>query len=427
MRTNLPPGDLESLSLKYPTTFTGRTPAILDERGDMAEYNKTYNYEDLRALAKKRLPKGLFEFIDRGAEDEVALRNNRESYDRIKMEPRTLKGVGSANTATQLFGRDMAMPVAISPTGIVGLVWFEGEIAAAKAAARVGIPYSLSTASITPVEAVAKGAPEADLWFQLYVWNKPELSLQLVDRAREAGYRVLIVTTDGAGGANREYNLHNQFTVPMKITPRATLDVLKRPRWIKDVMLRSLWANGIPTFANYPPEYQSDVLGRAQGQGMAALGNPVVTREFLQQLRERWKGPLLVKGLLSPEDAEAAVACGADGVIVSNHGGRTLDPAISAIDALPSVVQAVGSRVDVLIDSGVRRGSDVAKALALGAKTVMTGRFPIWGTAVGGVDGAQHALNIVKGELARVMIQLGCATVEEIGPQCLWRNGRALD
>jgi isopentenyl diphosphate isomerase/L-lactate dehydrogenase-like FMN-dependent dehydrogenase len=313
------------------------------------------------------------------------------------------------------------MPLGISPTGIVGLVYFEGEIAAARAAAKMGVPYSLSTASITSLEAVARHAEGGDLWFQVYVWNKLDLTLQLIQRVADAGYSALIITTDGAGGTNREYNYRNQFTVPMKVTPKATLDVLRRPGWLWSVMVRSLASNGVPTFANYPEEYRADVLGRSRsGQGMGALGNPVVSRDTLRRIRDKWKGPLLVKGILSVEDAIAAVECGVDGVIVSNHGGRTLDSAVPAIDALPAIVGAVGGRVEVLMDSGVRRGSDVVKALALGAKFVMSGRAPIWGTAVAGEAGAQHALTIVKTEINRIMVQLGCREVGELGPHCLW-------
>lgn len=382
----------------------------------MPDLQSALNIDDLRRLACGRLPRGLFEFIDRGAEDEVTLRANRAALQRIQFRPRTLCDVAQRSQATTLFGRPIDMPLAVAPTGAVGLVWYDGEVAAAKAAARAGIPYTLSTASITPLERVADKAP-GDLWFQLYVWPELSMMAQLIRRARVAGYRVLIVTVDAVVGSNREYNKRNKFTVPVRLNVRTVCDVARRPRWALAVMGRHLLAEGVPEFANLPEEFRTDLRGKGSTRLMPA--NAPVTRELLLRIRDMWDGPLLIKGVLHPADAELAAECGADGVVVSNHGGRTLDSAMAAIDALPAIVEVAGRRLVVLFDSGVRRGADVVKALALGARAVLAGRAPLWGTAVGGEAGANHALAILRQEIDRVMAQLGCPTLADIGPHCL--------
>jgi isopentenyl diphosphate isomerase/L-lactate dehydrogenase-like FMN-dependent dehydrogenase len=302
----------------------------------------------------------------------------------------------------------------------VGLTWHQGEIAAARAAAAAGIPYTLSTASITPMEAVAEQAG-GDLWFQIYVWPRFELAEEVVQRASRAGYRVLLVTADAVVPSNREYNRHNAFSVPIRVSRRNAWDVARHPRWVMQVMLRALLAEGVPEFANLPAEFRTDLRGKGSQRLMPP--NAPITPEVLRRLRAMWRGPLLLKGVLSAGDARMALECGADGVVVSNHGGRTLDGALAAIEALPDVVDAVGHRMTVLMDSGIRRGSDVVKALALGARAVLVGRAPIWGTAAGGEAGARLAIDILIREVDRVMAQVGRPSVADLDRSLLALRG----
>ncbi len=385
--------------------------------------DRAYNIEDLREVARKRLPRGLFEFVDRGAEDEVSLRGNREAMHRIAFRSRVLADTSTRSLETTLFGRSQSCPLIVAPTGAVGLMWYDGEVEAARAAASLGIPYTLSTASIAPLEDVAARAG-GDLWFQLYVWPDLSLSEEIILRAKAAGYRVLILTADAAVPSNREYNRRNAFTVPIRFNSRNMFDVLRHPGWIASVMLKHLINGGVPEFANLPQAYRSNLRGKGSTRLMPP--NAPITPEVMRRCRALWDGPLLVKGLLSPEDARLAADCGMDGVIVSNHGGRTLDGAMAPIEALPAVVDAVGHRLAVLVDSGFRRGADVAKALALGAQAVLLGRAPLWGTAVAGEAGARHALSLIRSELDRVMGQVGAATIADLNRSLLTLRGTSL-
>jgi len=382
----------------------------------MPQIDHAYNIEDLRRLARRRLPRGLFEFVDRGAEDEITLRANRAAFERIALKPRVLKEISGRSLATRFFGQDASFPAAIAPTGAVGLMRYDGEVATARAAAEIGIPYTLSTASIAPLEDVAQRAG-GDLWFQLYAWPQLSLSEEIIQRARRAGYRVLMVTADSVVASNREYNRRNAFTVPIRLSPRNFLDVMSRPGWIAGVMLRHLLNGGVPEFANLPAEFRTDLRGKGSKRLMP--GNVCLTRDVIARLRDMWAGPFLVKGILSAEDAVLAADCGVDGIVVSNHGGRNLDGAMASIDALPDVARAVGDRVTVLLDSGIRRGADIAKAIALGADGVLLGRAPLWGATVAGQSGALHALNILRTELDRVMGQLGCGAIAELDGACI--------
>lgn len=377
---------------------------------------RAYNIEDLRAMARKRLPKGLFEFIDRGSEDEKALKENRAAFDRIVFYPQVLKDVSQRSLGIELFGKSAKFPIAVAPTGAVGLLWFDGEVAAARAAASAGVPYTLSTASIVSLEEVADRAG-GDLWFQLYAWPQLSLSEQIINRARNAGYRVLVVTADSSVTSNREHNQRNAFTVPIRLNRRNIWDVLRHPAWVYSVMFQHLWRRGIPEFANLPAEFRMDLRGKGNSKMMPR--NMPISRDVILRMRKLWQGPLVIKGILSVEDAELAADCGVDGIIVSNHGGRNLDGAMAPIEALPFIADAVGHKLTVLMDSGVRRGSDVVKALALGAQAVMVGRAPLWGTAVAGEPGAAHALSILCTEFDRVMAQLGCPTIGELDRTCL--------
>lgn len=400
----------------------GRAPLLLHSR-TVSSLARAHNIEDLRQLARARLPRGLFEFVDRGAEDEVALRGNREAYERIAFRTRVMRDIAQRSTRSSLFGHDVTLPAAIAPTGAVGLMWFDGEVAAARAARAAGIPYTLSTASITPLEEIAERAG-GDLWFQLYAWPRLELSEEIVLRARAAGYRVLMLTADAPVPSNREYNKRNAFTVPLKLGPRNIVDVLSHPRWLAAVMGRAMLRGGVPEFANLPAEFRTDLRGKGSRNLMP--NNTPVTPEVMKRMRALWPGPLLVKGVLSPEDARLAADCGMDGVVVSNHGGRNLDAALAAIEALPAVVDAVRGRMAVLVDGGIRRGSDIAKALALGADGVLLGRAPLWGTAVAGEAGTKHALDLLAAELARVMAQVGASSVRELERQMLCLRGDEL-
>src|SRR5687768_11431776 len=335
-----------------------------------------YNIFDLREQALKRVPKGLFEFVDRGTEDEVSLRNNRAVFDRMRFKTRTMVDVSKRSQDTTIFGVKHKMPLVIAPTGTAGLMWYEGEIALARAAAEAGIPFTLATGSMTAMEKVAEQAG-GELWFQLYMWPDRSLSHKLVERARAAGSTALVVTVDGVVSGNREYNLRNGFTIPFSFTRKNVTDVLMHPRWLSGVLARYVMTTGMPRYENYPSEIKYKVTARPMGRSQ--MRNDSLNWEDLRQLRKMWPHRLIVKGILHPQDAVLAAECGADGVVVSNHGGRNLDGAISPIEVLPEVVDAVGKRLTVLVDSGFRRGSDVVKALALGAHAVQIGRATLYG------------------------------------------------
>ena len=372
---------------------------------------EAYNIADLRELARRRLPKGIFEFIDRGTEDEVALCNNRAAFDRIKLKPRTLVDVSGRSQEITLFGKRQKMPIAIAPTGSAGLMWYQGEIGLARAAAAAGIPFTLATGSMTAMEDVATQAGWR-LWFQLYMWPYRSLSHQLVERARAAGYEALIVTVDGAAAGNREYNLRNGFTVPFSFTRRNVADVLMHPRWMLEVLARYVFTTGVPRYENYPSELRNRIT--ALPMGRATLRSDSLTWDDLRVLRKLWPHALMVKGILSAADAVLAADCGADGVIVSNHGGRNLDSSMAPIEVLPEVVAAVGKRVTVIVDSGFRRGSDVVKALALGASAVLIGRATLYGTAVAGEAGAARTIALFREEIDRVLALLGCPAIASL-------------
>jgi|KBSMisStandDraft_5_1062788.scaffolds.fasta_scaffold86115_1 isopentenyl diphosphate isomerase/L-lactate dehydrogenase-like FMN-dependent dehydrogenase len=374
-----------------------------------------YNIEDLRELAKRRLPKGLFEFVDRGTEDETALRRNRTALTNIKLRPRVLVDVAQRKQNISLFGHPQTMPIAIAPTGSAGLMWHNGEIALARAASKAGIPCTIATGAMTAIEKIAAQAPGTRLWFQLYMWPDRNLSYRLVERAKAAGYEGLVVTVDSPVPPSREYNLHNGFTIPFSFNRRNVSDVLMHPRWLLHVLGRYLVTTGMPRYENYPSEVKNRITALPMGRSM--MLNDSLTWQDLRELRRMWPHKLMAKGIIDPADAVRAVECGVDGVIISNHGGRVVDSTLAPIEALPAVVAAVGSRTTVIVDSGFRRGTDVVKALALGADLVLIGRATLYGTAVGGEAGATRALSLLREEINRTMALIGCRSIAELSPE----------
>jgi isopentenyl diphosphate isomerase/L-lactate dehydrogenase-like FMN-dependent dehydrogenase len=391
----------------------------------MANLDRCLNVWDLRDAAKRRLPKGVFDFVDRATEDHLAVTNNRSAFERIKLRHRALVDVSGRSVATTLFGKPASLPMAIAPTGAAGLCWHEGELELAKAAAKAKIPLTLSTASMTPMEKIA--AVGGRLWFQLYVWKQRELSHQLVQRAHRNGFEALIITVDSPVSPNREYNTHNGFGLPFTPTLRFTLDVMRHPAWSTGVLMKYFTAKGgFPRHENYPEEYQSSILSGVGSRD--ALRADSLAWEDVAKFRDLWPGVLMLKGVNRPDDAIKALSYGIDGIVVSNHGGRNMDSAAASLDVLPEIAEAVGDKMTLILDSGVRRGSDIVKALALGAKAVLTGRATLYGTAVGGEAGALRAINILKNEADKTMAYTGCRTVEEVSSDIFWgyREGNRL-
>jgi len=294
--------------------------------------------------------------------------------------------------------------IAIAPTGSAGLAWYEGEIELARAAAKAGIPFTLATGSMTALEKVAEQAG-GTLWFQVYMWPDRAASHRLVERAKAAGYQAIVVTVDTPVPPGREYNMRNGMTVPFRFTRKNVTDVMMHPRWLGGVLARYLATTGFPRYENYPTEVKARITALPMGRSMMTTDS--LTWEDLRALRKLWPHALMVKGILRPQDAAAAADCGADAVIVSNHGGRAVDSTPAPIDVLPGVVEAVGSRLSVLVDSGFRRGADVVKGLALGAQAVLIGRATLYGTAVAGEAGAARAIEIYRDEIDRMLALIG--------------------
>jgi L-lactate dehydrogenase (cytochrome) len=373
------------------------------------------NVEDARRAARRRLPRGLFEYVDRGAEDEISIDGNRRDLDAVRLAPSVLVDVSQRSQEAEVLGRRQPSPLVIAPTAVAGLVWRDGEIALARAAAAAGIPFCVSTQSITSIERIAAESG-AELWFQLYVWKNRERTLALLDRAWAAGARTLVLTVDTAVGPNREYNLRNGFGIPLKPSLRAGIDLALHPRWTFDVLLRSVIASGVPTYAHYPEEFRTQ-LGRVSLSDEMSLATDV-SWEDVALLRRRWQGKLVLKGVLRVDDARKAAEHGADAVVVSNHGARNLDCAPGPVEVLPAIVDAVGNRLAILADSGVRRGADIARFLALGASGVLIGRATLYGVAIAGEAGASRVLDLLRNELSITMGMLGAQTLADL-PGCL--------
>ncbi|MBW7970576.1 alpha-hydroxy acid oxidase [Bradyrhizobium sp. BR 10289] len=377
------------------------------------------NGSDYRRRARRFLPRGLFEYIDRGSEDETALTRLRASLDAITLLPAVLTGHDRRDLDTVLFGQRIAAPLVVAPTALAGLVSHDGETKLARAASRVGIPICISTQSVTTVEAIRRGAPDALLWFQLYVWRDRALTARLLERASACGCDNLVVTVDTPVPPNREYNERNGFGIPLKPQLRSMIDVALHPSWLLGVLARYLMGEGMPTYGHYPDAFRTAIT-RADVAEAVRL-EPRLNWDDMRRLREIWPGKLTIKGVLTVEDAEKAVEIGADGIVVSVHGGRNLDCLPAPADCVPGIADAVNGRLTILADSGVRRGTDVLKYLALGAEAVLLGRLPLWGLAAGGESGAEAVLRMVLREMDTAMAFLGAPCVPAL------RNGRARD
>jgi L-lactate dehydrogenase (cytochrome)/(S)-mandelate dehydrogenase len=373
------------------------------------------NFDDIRVLARKRLPRIAFDFIDGGVDGEAGLERNRVAFDRYKLLPRYLIDVANRSQAVKLFGHDYASPFGISPMGIAGFFRPGADLMLARAAARFDIPYIMSSASCDSIEAAMAEAPKTT-WFQIYGTRDPHITLDLVRRAKALGVRVLLMTVDTPVMGKRERNIRNGFRRPMKMTPSVILQGLSRPGWT----YRYLTKGGIPTMENWrpyaPAGASANAIADLYGEQTPA---PAQTWSIFEQVRKAWDGPLVVKGVMHPADALKCLELGANGVMVSNHGGRQLDSAPGSIDMLPAIADAVGGRMEVLIDSGFRRGSDVGKALCLGAKAAFFGRPAMFGVAAGGATGAGEVINIMRQEISLLMGQLGWTDLDKAGRDSL--------
>jgi len=367
------------------------------------------NIADLREIARRRVPGFAFEYVEGGAEDEATLRHNLEAFAALRFVPPTLIDTSGRSLATSLFGRPCAAPLAIAPTGLNGMLHPDGDLALARAAAGFGIPYTLSTLATTRLEDVAAKAG-GRLWMQLYVMKNRAIAEDIMARAAAAGYEALVFTSDANVFGSREWDKRN-YVKPGRPRLSAALDSMRHPRWLIDVLLRK----GIPQFHNIeaflPPGAASAVGGSTI---IPKMFEPTITWADIVWIRRCWPGKLLIKGVLSVEDACHAADAGCDGIILSNHGGRQLDHCVAPIEMLGEVAAAVGNRLTIVIDSGFRRGTDIAKALALGAHTVMIGRATLYGLAAGGEHGVRCALDMLAVELDRVLGQLGCRSVADL-------------
>lgn len=382
------------------------------KRGHYAgrDFRRAITIEDLRRIARRRLPNFSYEYVEGGSEDESTLRRNRDVFDGIAWLPRALVGAGPPDLGTEVFGRQVNMPVVIAPTGFNGLLWPQGDIALARAATEAGIPFTLSTASNCAVGRLA-AAVQGNLWYQLYAFKDQSVVDRLIDRVAEAGCEVLVITADAPVLGAREWDQRN-YRTPMKLSLASKFDVLRHPRWLAEVMLPS----GAPTFENLleflPSGKYSALIGAKYSFSQI---NSRLSWHDVERIRKRWSGKLVVKGLLCVEDARRSVEVGADGIVLSNHGGRQLDGAVSGVELLPAVASEVGERLTVMVDGGFRRGGDILKAVALGARAVLVGRAALYGLAAGGEAGTSHALGMLRAEMDRAMMLLGCGSIAELG------------
>ena len=371
---------------------------------------------DLRLRAKARIPRFAFDLVDGGAEDERNMQRNVDAFADVELTPRYLVDVAKIDTSAELFGQTFDMPFGQAPIGMLNAFWPDADLTLARLCKRKNIPYVASSAASTTLEALAEAA-DGNGWFQLYVSGDEGVTEGLIARAEAAGYPVMMVTVDVPAAGKRDRDIRNQLSVPFKFTPEVILQCAMNPRWA----LTSL-KHGTPNIANYADLLQS---ATSYADVQKTLISPSLDWSQLKRIRDRWKGKLLVKGILHPEDAVACADMGCDGVVVSNHGGRQVAFGPPTIEALPAISDALDGRMKILLDSGVRRGADILRAKALGADFVMTGRALAYGVGAGGGDGAQRAFEILELELIRALGQLGAKSIRDVNGAARHRADRA--
>jgi L-lactate dehydrogenase (cytochrome) len=361
---------------------------------------------DLRRIAKRRTPTSVFDYTDGAAEGEISLRRARDTFAGLEFRPAILHDVSEVDTTTTYLGKPSALPFSLAPTGFTRMMQHEGERAVVRVAERAGIPYSLSTMGTTSIEDVAKAAPAARKWFQLYVWKDRSAGEELMRRARAAGFEALVLTVDVPVAGARLRDARNGFSIPPALTVKTVADAALHPAW---------WLNLLTT---EPLQFAS--LSQWEGtiaDLLNALFDPTMTVKDLEWVRSAWDGPLVIKGIQTLDDARLVLDAGADAIVLSNHGGRQLDRAPVPLRLLPEVREALGPDAEVMVDTGVMSGADVVAALALGASSVMVGRAYLYGLMAGGEQGVQRAVDILTGELRRTMQLLGVRSVGDLGPQ----------
>jgi len=368
------------------------------------------NIDDLRRLARRRLPRVAFDFIEGGVEDEHCLEANETSFARHRLVPRYMVDTSRRDQSATLFGQSYASPFGIAPTGLAALFRADADLVLTRAAAAANIPFIMSGASTASIEAAAQVA-RAHTWYQLYAARDKKISEDMIRRACDAGLSTLVLTVDVPVSSKRERNVRNGFELPLKLKWSKSLEALMHPLWIADYLRR-----GIPRFDNWAPYAAPGASAKAIAAFVAKQIPCSVTWRDLENFRRLWPRHLVVKGIMHPDDAVQAAQIGVDGVMVSNHGGRQLDQAPAALDMLPAICAAVGDKLTVMLDSGVRRGADILTALCLGARFVFVGRATLYGAAAGGLPGAQKAIDILRREIDLVMGQIGCPRLEGIGP-----------
>jgi L-lactate dehydrogenase (cytochrome) len=360
---------------------------------------------DLREIARRRVPRAVFDYTDGAAGAEISLRRSREAFERVEFCPNVLRDVSVVDPSTRILGRPSALPLVFAPTGFTRLMHTDGEAAVGRVAERVGIPYGLSTMGTTSVEALAEAAPGARKWFQLYLWRDRDASRALVERAKAAGYEALVLTVDTPVAGPRLRDVRNGFSIPPALTLRTFANAAVHPQWWFDLLTTP------------PLEFASL---RSWGGTVADLVDrvfePAATLADIGSLKASWPGPLIVKGIGGTDDARAVVDAGADAVVVSNHGGRQLDRSPTPLEQLPAIVRAVGDRAEIYLDGGILDGADVVAAVALGARACLVGRAYLYGLMAGGERGVQRAADLLATEITRTMQLLGVARTAELTP-----------
>lgn len=366
---------------------------------------------DLRTLAVKRVPQSVFDYVDGAAERERSRDRSVEAFDAVVFRPHVLRDVSTIDVSTTILGRPSGIPVVFGPTGFTRMMHASGEPAVARAAGRANIPYALSTLGTTSIERLAAEAPATERWFQLYIWKDRGWSSELVARAAAAGYRTLVVTVDVPVAGARHRDVYSGLTVPPALTARTLLDMLRKPRWLFDALTTE------------PLAFES--LGAADDviSLINTVFDPAVTVDDLAWLRSQWAGPIIVKGVQRVDDAVELAASGVDGIAVSNHGGRQLDRAVTPLDLLPEVVDAVGGRVEVYLDGGIRSGADVAAAVALGARAAFVARPYLYALMAGGEAGVDHLATLLRADYIRTLQLLGVESTAELSSDLVEHRG----